>query len=67
MPASEGRNVHRATTRVFSVILVALGIAMIVSTIARGGGATALGILLGVLFIAAGIGRLFVLAHTRGS
>ena len=66
MPASEGRNLHRASTRVLSVVLVALGIAMIVSTLVRGGGATALGLLLGVLFIAAGLGRLYVLTQTRG-
>jgi hypothetical protein len=66
MPASEGRNLHRASTRVLSLVLVALGVAMIVSTLARGGGATAVGILLGVLFIAAGLGRLYMLKQTRG-
>jgi len=66
MPASEGRNLHRASTRVLSLVLVVLGIAMIVSTLARGGGATAIGILLGVLFIAAGLGRLYVLTQTKG-
>jgi hypothetical protein len=47
-----------------STLMVVLGVAMIVSTLVNGGGALALGILLGVLFIAAGVGRLYVLART---
>jgi hypothetical protein len=34
-------------------------VAMIVRTVAAGGGAVALGLLLGVLFVAAGAGRLY--------
>ena len=48
------------TTKVLSVAMVLLGIAMIVSTVARGGGPIALGLLLGVLFIAAGGARLYL-------
>lgn len=55
---------HAKATRLMSVVLVALGVAMIVSTIARGGGPLALGILLGILFAAAGAGRLYL---QRGS
>ena len=55
---------HAKATRLMSVVLVALGVAMIVSTIARGGGPLALGILLGLLFAAAGAGRLYL---QRGS
>lgn len=51
---------HRAATRLTSVVLLLLGIAMLVSTIARGGGPLALGVLLGLLFVAAGAGRLYV-------
>jgi amino acid transporter len=43
--------------------MVVLGLLMIVSTIAHGGGPTAIGLLLGVLFIAAGAGRLYVLSR----
>jgi hypothetical protein len=56
----EPRNLHRAATRVMSVVMVILGIAILVSTIARGGGPLAIGILLGVMFVAAGAGRLYV-------
>lgn len=40
--------------------MVALGIAIVVRTVAAGGGALAVGIILGVLFVAAGAGRLWV-------
>ncbi len=43
-----------------SILLVVVGIAILVRTIAAGGGVLALGILLGVLFVAAGAGRLWV-------
>jgi len=51
--------VHRGATRVLSLAMVVLGLAMIVSTVARGGGPLALGLILGLLFIAAGLGRLY--------
>jgi hypothetical protein len=52
--------VHAVATRVLSVVMVVLGLAILVSTIARGGGPLAIGMLLGVLFVAAGVGRLYV-------
>ncbi len=51
---------HAKATRLFSSVLVLLGIAMIVSTIARGGGPLALGIMLGLLFVAFGVGRIYI-------
>jgi len=48
-----------AATHVLSTLMVLVGIAIIVRTLAEGGGALAVGILLGVLFIAAGAGRLY--------
>ena len=64
----EPRNLHRQTTGLLSVILVILGVAMIVRTITAGGGGLAFGLLMGVLFIAAGVGRIYLnarLAHAR--
>jgi hypothetical protein len=43
-----------------SALMVVLGLAILVSTLARGGGPLAIGVLLGVLFVAAGAGRLYV-------
>jgi hypothetical protein len=52
------RDVHRGATRILSLAMVVIGLAMIVTTIARGGGPLALGLILGLLFVAAGAGRL---------
>lgn len=54
------RDVHRRGTALMSTALVLLGIAMIVSTIANGGGPFAIGVLLGLLFGAVGAGRLYL-------
>ncbi len=50
----------RALTRLTSGLMVFIGIAILVRTISEGGGPIALGIVFGVLFIAAGAGRLYV-------
>ena len=52
---------RRAVTRAFSVAMIGIGIAILVRTIVAGGGATASGVLVGVLFVAAGAGRLYLL------
>ena len=51
---------HAAGTRLLSVLLLVIGVAMVVSTVARGGGPLASGVILGVLFFAAGAARLYV-------
>jgi hypothetical protein len=62
----EPRNLHRQTTGLLSVILVILGVAMIVRTLTAGGGALAFGLLMGVLFIAAGLGRMYINTRMAG-
>jgi uncharacterized membrane protein HdeD (DUF308 family) len=44
---------------ILQVLLVAIGLALIVRTITAGGGPLALGVILGVLFCAAGAARLW--------
>ena len=46
-------------TAVLSGLMVVIGLAMIVRTLASGGGPLAAGLLMGLLFIAAGAGRLW--------
>lgn len=53
----------RGATLLLSALMIVIGVAMIVRTLAAGGGAIALGLLLGILFIAAGAGRLYVERH----
>jgi hypothetical protein len=50
---------YRGATALFGVVFLGLGIALLVVTAARGGGAT--GYLIGVLFVALGLGRLYLL------
>jgi hypothetical protein len=50
-------------TGLMSGLIVLLGVAMIVRTLAAGGGPLAAGLLLGLLFVAAGAGRLWVERH----
>ncbi|MSW96400.1 MAG: hypothetical protein F2796_06330, partial [Actinobacteria bacterium] len=57
MSPPQGHDVRRRLTVLTSLALIVLGVAMIVRTLAGGGGALAVGLLLGVLFIAAGAGR----------
>jgi hypothetical protein len=49
----------RAATHVLSSLMVVIGIAVLVRTLAAGGGALALGLLMGVLLVAAGVGRIY--------
>jgi hypothetical protein len=55
-----GPQLHHATTRLLSVVILALGVVMLVVTIAAGGGVAAKGVLLGLLFVAVGAGRLYL-------
>jgi hypothetical protein len=57
---------YRQSTRALAAALVVLGIAMVVTSIARGGGALALGVVLGVAFTLLGAARLY-LASRHGS
>ena len=54
---SEG---YRLATRFFSVVIICFGIAIVVVTLANGGGAFAFGLLIGIVFIAMGSGRLWL-------
>jgi hypothetical protein len=59
-----GRGLHRGVTLALSLAMLAIGVALIVRTLVAGGGAGAIGIVLGVLFVAAGAGRLWVAWRT---
>jgi hypothetical protein len=47
-------------TRVLSSLMVVIGIVLIVRTLSLGGGALAVGIVFGLLFVAAGAARLYL-------
>jgi hypothetical protein len=49
----------RSATQVLSAMMVVLGVAIVARTVVEGGGAAAFGVLVGLLFVAAGAGRLY--------
>jgi hypothetical protein len=54
------RRAYTTSTHVMSVLILLVGLAMIVSALARGGGALALGVVLGVMLALLGAGRLWL-------
>ena len=54
---SEG---YQIATRAFAVIILGFGIAILVITLARGGGPLSTGVLLGLMFTGLGCGRLYL-------
>jgi uncharacterized membrane protein HdeD (DUF308 family) len=50
---------HQRAVLIFGVVAIVLGIALLVETAVQGGGS--IGFLLGLLFIALGVGRLYLL------
>jgi uncharacterized membrane protein HdeD (DUF308 family) len=51
--------VHRRAVVVIGVVTIVLGVALLVETAAQGGGSV--GFVLGLLFVALGLGRLYLL------
>jgi len=57
---------YLGSTRALSLLLVLLGVVLIVSALVRGGGALALGVVVGTGLTLAGVGRLWLLRGVRG-
>jgi hypothetical protein len=57
------RGAYRGMTTLLSATMIALGIAILAVTLSHGGG---VGILLGLLFVGAGAGRLYLLRRRVG-
>jgi hypothetical protein len=58
-----GRRIHRSATVALSTAMALLGVALVVQALAGQGGLFSARTLLGVLFLAAGLGRLYVEAR----
>ena len=52
--------VYQGSVRAFSIVFIALGLALLVITLAAGGGPLSIGTFLGVVFVAIGGGRLWI-------
>lgn len=55
-----GERVYRGAVRGFSLAFVAIGLVVLVTTLANGGGPLSTGFLLGIAFVGVGAGRLWV-------
>jgi len=56
---------YLASSRALSGLLSLIGVAMLISTLARGGGPLALGVVLGALFAVLGAARLYMARGAR--
>jgi hypothetical protein len=59
------RTAYGASTRILGSLLFVIGVAMVVSALARGGGPLALGVVLGTMLALLGAGRVW-LASAHG-
>ena len=55
-----GRGIHRGGTFLLSIAMVAIGVVVVVQSIGESADPLSARLLLGILFLAAGIGRLYV-------
>ncbi len=56
--------IYRGSVRAFSLVFILLGLALLVATLAGGGGPFSVGTLLGLAFLAVGAGRLWIASRT---
>lgn len=57
--------IYHGSVRALSLVMLGLGIAILVTTLAGGGGPLSLGILLGLAFVAVGAGRLWLASRLK--
>ena len=63
---SQSKRMYRGSVRVLSLVFLGVGLLILVSTLARGGGPLSVGVLMGLAFVAVGALR-FWLASRTGS
>jgi len=56
--------IYHGSVRLFSLVFMALGLLILITTLANGGGPLSLGTVLGVAFLAVGAGRLWIATRT---
>ena len=55
-----GERVYRGAVRAFSLAFAAIGLTVLVVTLANGGGPASVGFLMGVAFLLVGVGRFWL-------
>lgn len=61
-----GERVYHGAIRAFSTIFIAVGVVLVIATLAEGGGPASVGFLMGIIFVAVGAGRLWIGSRTHG-
>lgn len=59
-----GERIYHGAVRSFSLVFIAIGLLVLVKTLVNGGGPASVGFLMGVAFIAIGVGRLWISTRT---
>ena len=59
-----GESFYHGAIRGFSLIFVVVGLAILIATIAHGGSPISIGFILGILFVAVGIGRYWIASRS---
>jgi hypothetical protein len=65
MPSPE--RLYRGSVRLLSLLFLGLGLAIVAITLANGGGPLSLGVLMGIVFLAVGAGRLWIASRMSRS
>jgi hypothetical protein len=60
-----GERIYRGAVRGFSIVFIAVGLAVLIVTLANGGGPLSTGFLMGLAFVGVGIGRLWAGARMQ--
>jgi hypothetical protein len=61
----EPRQFRSSSTLTLSIVMIVIGVILCIRTLAAGGGPLATGLILGVLFVVAGAGRVYLRRLTR--
>lgn len=51
---------YHGAIRAFSLVFVVVGLLLLIVTLANGGGPASIGFLMGILFVAVGVGRYWI-------
>lgn len=60
-----GGRIYQGAVRGFSLVFIAIGLAVLIATLANGGGPASVGFLMGIAFLAIGVGRLWIATRSE--
>jgi hypothetical protein len=59
------RRAYQGAIKVSSTAFAVIGVLLLVITLANGGGPASIGFVMGILFLAVGVGRLWIVSRTQ--